>query len=115
MFLRNPMKWRERLAQRDFERPPLLHALVHGRLKEPIGAASVGLGAVERHVVGHESHAGFDGPFVARHRQAEDRDLAQPHFKAGNPAEGITATHRGRDLSRAPAAGHHNIGFRCAR
>jgi iron(II)-dependent oxidoreductase len=31
------------------------------------------------------------------------------------PAEGITSTHRGRDLSRAPASGHHNIGFRCAR
>ena len=31
------------------------------------------------------------------------------------PAQGITATHRGGGLSRAPAAGHHNIGFRCAR
>ena len=31
------------------------------------------------------------------------------------PAEGITATHRGGGLSRSPAAGHHNIGFRCAR
>ena len=27
----------------------------------------------------------------------------------------ITTTHRGRDLSRNPASGHHNIGFRCAR
>lgn len=27
----------------------------------------------------------------------------------------ITTTQRGRDLSRNPAAGHHNIGFRCAR
>lgn len=26
----------------------------------------------------------------------------------------ITATQRGRNLSRNPAAGHHNIGFRCA-
>lgn len=31
------------------------------------------------------------------------------------PAEGITATHRGQNLSRAPRSGHHNIGFRCAR
>ena len=30
------------------------------------------------------------------------------------PAE-ITTTQRGRELSRNPAAGHHNIGFRCAR
>lgn len=29
--------------------------------------------------------------------------------------EDITTTQRGRALSRAPAAGHHNIGFRCAR
>ena len=29
-------------------------------------------------------------------------------------AEEISATHRGRLLSRNPKAGHHNIGFRCA-
>ncbi|MCX7244675.1 MAG: SUMF1/EgtB/PvdO family nonheme iron enzyme [Burkholderiales bacterium] len=29
-------------------------------------------------------------------------------------AEEISATHRGRFLSRNPKAGHHNIGFRCA-
>lgn len=28
--------------------------------------------------------------------------------------DGITATQRGRNLSRNPRAGHHNIGFRCA-
>jgi len=27
----------------------------------------------------------------------------------------ITTTQRGRNLSRNPAAGHHNIGFRCAK
>jgi formylglycine-generating enzyme required for sulfatase activity len=32
-----------------------------------------------------------------------------------SPAEAISATQRGRTLSRAPNAGHHNIGFRCAR
>lgn len=32
-----------------------------------------------------------------------------------SPAGQITTTQRGRDLSRNPAAGHHNIGFRCAR
>ena len=32
-----------------------------------------------------------------------------------SPASEITTTHRGRDLSRNPASGHHNIGFRCAR
>ena len=32
-----------------------------------------------------------------------------------SPATEITTTQRGRNLSRNPAAGHHNIGFRCAR
>jgi iron(II)-dependent oxidoreductase len=31
------------------------------------------------------------------------------------PATEITTTQRGRNLSRNPAAGHHNIGFRCAK
>jgi iron(II)-dependent oxidoreductase len=30
-------------------------------------------------------------------------------------AEKLRVTERGRTLSRAPAAGHHNIGFRCAK
>jgi len=29
-------------------------------------------------------------------------------------ANELTVTQRGRDLSRNPASGHHNIGFRCA-
>jgi iron(II)-dependent oxidoreductase len=32
-----------------------------------------------------------------------------------SPAEEITATQRGRNLSRNPRSGHHNIGFRCAK
>lgn len=32
-----------------------------------------------------------------------------------SPADEITTTQRGRNLSRNPASGHHNIGFRCAR
>ncbi len=32
-----------------------------------------------------------------------------------SPPEELTTTQRGRNLSRAPRAGHHNIGFRCAR
>ena len=32
-----------------------------------------------------------------------------------SPAEAITTTQRGRNLSRNPASGHHNIGFRCAK
>jgi formylglycine-generating enzyme required for sulfatase activity len=32
-----------------------------------------------------------------------------------SPAEHLRTTYRGRGLSRGPTAGHHNIGFRCAR
>ena len=32
-----------------------------------------------------------------------------------SPPGEITTTQRGRNLSRNPSAGHHNIGFRCAR
>jgi iron(II)-dependent oxidoreductase len=32
-----------------------------------------------------------------------------------SPADEITATQRGRHLSRNPRSGHHNIGFRCAK
>jgi iron(II)-dependent oxidoreductase len=32
-----------------------------------------------------------------------------------SPAEEITTTQRGRNLSRNAASGHHNIGFRCAK
>jgi formylglycine-generating enzyme required for sulfatase activity len=32
-----------------------------------------------------------------------------------SPADTLRSSFRGRGLSRAPAAGHHNIGFRCAR
>ena len=32
-----------------------------------------------------------------------------------SPPDELTTTQRGRTLSRAPAVGHHNIGFRCAR
>ena len=32
-----------------------------------------------------------------------------------SPPEELSTTQRGRTLSRSPRAGHHNIGFRCAR
>ena len=40
----------ERLAQVDLQRAARLHARVHLRLEEAVGAAAVGLGAVQRHV-----------------------------------------------------------------
>ena len=40
----------QRLAQIHFQLAARLHARVHLQLEEPVGAAAVGFGAVERHV-----------------------------------------------------------------
>jgi len=49
----------------------------------------------------------------------ESLDSTEPRATRGGshdwPAEGISTTSRGHNLSRAPRSGHHNIGFRCAR
>ena len=49
----------------------------------------------------------------------ESLDSTEPRATRGGshdwPAEGITTTSRGHNVSRAPRSGHHNIGFRCAR
>lgn len=49
----------------------------------------------------------------------EDPDAAGARGTRGgghdSPPHDITATQRGRNLSRNPLAGHHNIGFRCAK
>jgi formylglycine-generating enzyme required for sulfatase activity len=50
-------------------------------------------------------------------REAQDARAVRGTRGGGHdsPAAELTATQRGRTLSRAPLAGHHNIGFRCAR
>jgi formylglycine-generating enzyme required for sulfatase activity len=50
-------------------------------------------------------------------REDSGADVARGTRGGGHDsnAAGITTTQRGRTLSRAPNAGHHNIGFRCAR
>jgi formylglycine-generating enzyme required for sulfatase activity len=49
----------------------------------------------------------------------EDLTAGPVHATRGgghdSPAEAITTTQRGRNLSRNPRAGHHNIAFRCAK
>jgi len=49
-------------------------------------------------------------------REDPDVDVVRGTRGGGHdsPAGELTTTQRGRDLSRAPQAGHHNIGFRCA-
>lgn len=50
-------------------------------------------------------------------REDPDADVVRATRGGGHdsPATEITTTQRGRTLSRNPRAGHHNIGFRCAR
>ena len=57
-------------------------------------------------------------PFIAGDGR-EDAASARARGTRGgghdSPAEDLTATQRGRRVSRNPRGGHHNIGFRCAR
>jgi formylglycine-generating enzyme required for sulfatase activity len=50
-------------------------------------------------------------------REDPDTDAVRGTRGGGHDSRAaeITTTQRGRTLSRAPRAGHHNIGFRCAR
>jgi iron(II)-dependent oxidoreductase len=50
-------------------------------------------------------------------REDPDADIERVTRGGGQDsgAEQITTTHRGQGLSREPRAGHHNVGFRCAR
>jgi iron(II)-dependent oxidoreductase len=50
-------------------------------------------------------------------REDLSRDVARGTRGGGHDSqpEELTATHRGRHVSRNPHGGHHNIGFRCAR
>jgi formylglycine-generating enzyme required for sulfatase activity len=50
-------------------------------------------------------------------REDLNKDMVRTTRGGGHDArsEELTATHRGRHVSRNPHGGHHNIGFRCAR
>lgn len=50
-------------------------------------------------------------------RESLDSDSVRGTRGGGHDSSAaeLTSTQRGRTLSRAPRAGHHNIGFRCAR
>ncbi|HEY7318545.1 MAG TPA: SUMF1/EgtB/PvdO family nonheme iron enzyme [Candidatus Binatia bacterium] len=54
-----------------------------------------------------------------RHDGREDLTRLQVRVTRGgghdSPPEELTTTQRGRQVSRNPRGGHHNIGFRCAR
>ncbi|HET9916243.1 MAG TPA: SUMF1/EgtB/PvdO family nonheme iron enzyme [Candidatus Binatia bacterium] len=50
-------------------------------------------------------------------REDLNKEIVRATRGGGHDAriEELTTTHRGRHVSRNPRAGHHNIGFRCAR
>lgn len=60
-------------------------------------------------------------PYPYRHDDGREAAASSPEVRAtrggghDSAAQEIRSTERGRNLSRAPRAGHHNIGFRCAR
>ena len=57
-------------------------------------------------------------PYAATDGREEDGGEGVRGTRGGghdSPPDELTTTQRGRNLSRAPRAGHHNIGFRCAR
>ena len=60
----------ERHPQRELEGPPRLHPRVHFRLEKPVGAASIGFGAIKRHVGVLQQLGGVD-PVTRRERDAD--------------------------------------------
>lgn len=57
-------------------------------------------------------------PYRAEDGREEPDDPGERVTRGGghdSPAQQLRAAHRGFGLSRGPRAGHHNIGFRCAR
>ena len=94
------------IAQRQFQRAARLHARVHRRLEETEGAASAGLGAVERHVGILEQFVRL-AAVVGGKRDADrgvgDHDMAA---QIVGQADGIAdAARQRRGVDRFPDAG----------
>lgn len=85
----------------------------------PAGASPFGALGMAGNVWHWVSSAYRPYPYRADDGREDLRDVTVERVTRGgghdSPAEHLTATHRGRHVSRAPRAGHHNIGFRCAR
>ena len=84
----------------------------------PAGASPYGVLGLAGNVWEWVSSAYLPYPYRASDGREDSRAGPVRGTRGGghdSPATEITATQRGRNLSRNPAAGHHNIGFRCAR
>jgi formylglycine-generating enzyme required for sulfatase activity len=85
----------------------------------PAGASPFGVLGMAGNVWQWVSSAYRPYPYRPGDGREEPRDVTLERVTRGGghdsrPDE-LTTTHRGRHVSRAPRAGHHNIGFRCAR
>jgi formylglycine-generating enzyme required for sulfatase activity len=103
------------------------------RSRAQFGAAYNETAPVERASAGASPHGAYDmagnawewvasayRPYPYRADDGRENAVAGPvrGTRGGghdSSAEEITTTQRGRKLSRNPASGHHNIGFRCAK
>jgi iron(II)-dependent oxidoreductase len=85
----------------------------------PAGASPFGLFGMAGNVWQWVSSAYRPYPYRPDDGREDLTDLTVERVTRGgghdSPPEHLTTTHRGRHVSRAPRAGHHNIGFRCAR
>jgi iron(II)-dependent oxidoreductase len=83
----------------------------------PAGASPYGVRDMSGNAWEWVSSAYRPYPYRADDGREDPRAAAVRGTRGGghdSPASEITTTHRGRALSRNPASGHHNIGFRCA-
>jgi iron(II)-dependent oxidoreductase len=85
----------------------------------PAGASPFGVLAMAGNVWQWVSSAYRPYPYRADDGREDPRDVSLERVTRGgghdSRPEELTTTHRGKHVSRAPRAGHHNIGFRCAR
>ena len=85
----------------------------------PAGASPFGVLGMAGNVWQWVSSAYRPYPYRADDGREDLHDLGLERVTRGgghdSPADDLTTTHRGRHVSRRPTAGHHNIGFRCAR
>jgi iron(II)-dependent oxidoreductase len=85
----------------------------------PAGASPFGLLGMAGNAWHWVSSAYRPYPYRADDGREDPRNITVERVTRGgghdSPPEDLTTTHRGRHVSRRPTAGHHHIGFRCAR
>jgi iron(II)-dependent oxidoreductase len=85
----------------------------------PAGASPFGVLGMAGNAWQWVSSAYRPYPYRLDDGREDQRDVSVERVTRGgghdSRPDDLTTTHRGRHVSRAPRAGHHNISFRCAR